>query len=340
MKPYSILHIDDTARFHQRMDRNYRHKYERIMAMPEVTTYDLGKPQKNLLARSYDVVMMGVFANSGCEFMLDGPLEAQNLAHIPLKCAILEDIHDGTFFGGWRALCQHLNQHYDFVIATYDCKELDTIKSLCPNIREFFILPHFIDTRTFHDYALAKTWDVLFYGNVRVEQYPFRFRLKNLLAQSNLTVKIIDHPGYAQYAPQICGANLARLINQAKITIATPSSDDYLVAKYVEISAANSMIAGQIASAGQSLWQGHYIHLDNQMSDQQIIDSLHQALLDPAKLASATEHMYSVIQDNYSLAAFDLAFESVIEKIILHNNPAHVANPPFLVTTQANECGQ
>jgi hypothetical protein len=316
MKTYSILHIDDTTIFRQRMDRNYLHKYERILAMPNVTNYDLNCPKKELLCHSYDLLIVGVFPNSGSKLLLNGAIEPERLSHIPLKCAIFEDIRDATFRGGRRALCEHLNQHYHFVIATYDCEELEYIKTLCPNVRQFFVLPHFIDTDIFHDYDLAKTWDVLFYGNVRSEVYPFRRRLGELLRQSDLSVKIIAHPGYADYKSQICGINLARLINQAKITIATPTSSDYLIAKYFEISAAKSMIAGQMASQGKSIWQDNYVYLDDQMSDAEIIDSLKSALLDQAKLDLSVQHMYSMMQKHYGLDAFIQAFERIIEKII------------------------
>jgi hypothetical protein len=321
MKNNSILHIDDTARFRQRMDRNYLHKYERILSMPNVTSYDLNCPKEALLGNSYDLLIVGVFPNSGYDFLLDGAVEPQKLSHIPIKCAVFEDIRDETFQGGWRALCEHLNQHYNFVISTYDCEELEYIKAHCPDVRQFFVLPHFINTDICHDYNLPKTWDVLLYGNVRANMYPFRLRLKNLLHQSDLSVKIIAHPGYADYKSQVCGINLARLINQAKITIATPTSSDYLIAKYFEISAAKSMVGGQMASQGKSIWQDNYVHLDDQMSDTEIIDRLKNALHNQTKLDSSVQNMYSIVHKNYDLDAFIQAFEVIIDSMIIAGEP-------------------
>jgi len=311
VKP-SILHFDDTSMFWHRMDRNYRHKYERIVAQLNVTAYDLKHPREEALSPAYDLLLVGTFGHSGNKFIPDDAIKPEHLDHIPCRCVILEDMHKNTFKGGVELFCEHLDQYYNYVLVTYDCEELEYIQSRCPNIRRFFVLPHFIDTETFRDYGLEKVWDILLYGNMRVEHYPFRSRLKNLLSESDLSLKIVDHPGYENYDPSVCGAGLARMINQSKITITTPAYSDYLVAKFYEISAAKCMIAGKMATEGEAIWQDHYIRLDEDMSDIDILERLKQALADEDRLEASINHMYENVQTKHGMDKFQEALEAIV----------------------------
>src|SRR5205807_9705725 len=67
---------------------------------------------------------------------------------------------------------------------------------------------------------------------------------------------------------------LARIINQSKISIATPPVGDYLVAKYFEISAAGSVVAGKMAAQGRPIWKDHYVQLEEDMSNVEILERL------------------------------------------------------------------
>ncbi|MCZ6672766.1 MAG: hypothetical protein O7C75_07490 [Verrucomicrobia bacterium] len=311
MKP-SILHFDDTSNFWHRMDRNYRHKYERIVAQLNVAAYDLKHPREEVLSPAYDLLLVGSFGHSGYKFIPDNAIKPEHLDHIPCRCVILEDMHKHTFKGGVELFCEHLDKHYNYVLVTYDCEELDFIQSRCPNIRRFFVLPHFVDTMTFCDYGLDKVWDILLYGNVRVERYPFRSRLQKLLRESDLSLKIVEHPGYENYDTEVCGKGLARMINQAHITIATPAYSDYLVAKYYEISGAKSMIAGKMATQGEAIWQDHYIRLGEDMSDTEILDRLKETLADKDHLEASTNHMYEIVRTQHSMDKFQEALETIV----------------------------
>src|SRR5438270_10137397 len=60
-----VLFVEDKKRFFKRMDRNYRHKYERIMKVLEsdsFTTTDLGALDSNLDPSLYGILLVGVFA--------------------------------------------------------------------------------------------------------------------------------------------------------------------------------------------------------------------------------------------------------------------------------------
>src|SRR5262249_47856702 len=124
-------------------------------------------------------------------------------------------------------------------------------KQLCPST-EFLWFPNAVNTELFHNYRQPKEYDVLLYGCIEAHTYPLRARLACLLARlPDVRFRQIPHPGY--YPPGgvegdgiIAGAKLAREINKSWITIATSSIYRCVMAKYFEIAASYSAIAGDM----------------------------------------------------------------------------------------------
>ncbi len=311
-----ILFVEDQKRFFNRMDRNYRHKYERLrnaFASDSFTTSDIGAIGPNLDPSLYSILLVGVFAVF--PLRTDPPewiVPPAWLEKINTRCAMVEDL--------WppRPNCDlpgFLGNKYQYLISTYDCDGLAQLCKRAPSIRKAYVIPHHIDTRLYKDRGLPKIYDVLLYGNMRPERYPFRNRLRRLLESSHLKVRIIEYPGAHVFDEERCSEGLARIINQSKISIATPSVGDYLVAKYFEISAAGSLVAGQMATQGRPIWKDRYVQLEEDMSDLEILGRLDAALKDEESLRRKSEIMGCIVRQDYSLDRYVERLTTVLEEI-------------------------
>jgi hypothetical protein len=311
-----VLHVDNHEVFLDSMDRTYLWKYEALQRQPWIRCVDVRSELSESEARQFDILMVGICGlPQHPRYPRRRRLPTAVLDAIPTRCVLFEDMREWTFEGGMDVVCEHVNRYYHYVIATYDCAELDRIRRTCPDLRKVFVLPHYINTTVFRDYGRPKIRDVILFGNTKVHKYPFRNRLKRLLLGSSLNVEIIDHPGYEQFDPEKCGEALAMKINESHLAVATPSTSDYLVSKYYEISACRTVIAGTMPSMGESLWDGNYVALRTDMPDQEILERLAAALADAKELSRMAGTMYNKIHGCHSLAAFVPAVKKILLEI-------------------------
>jgi hypothetical protein len=110
--------------------------------------------------------------------------------------------------------------------------------------------------------------------------------------------------------------DLAKLINRSWICISTPSKFDYLVKKYFEIAACNSVVAGNMPIQGKQIFGNNYIPLSNNMSDQKIISILQSALKNKQNLKNMSKHMYSVIHNKYIVKRRQEIYSDIYHEII------------------------
>jgi|SRR5215469_5429766 len=317
-----ILFVDDQKRFLTRMDRNYRYKYERMRKLLEsdsFTTVDIGGISSHLDPSLYAILLVGVFAVF--PLRTDPPewiVPPAWFHKVSTCCVMVEDLWPPR---PGRDLAEFLGNKYQFVVSTYDCDDLAQLCKRLPSVRKAYVIPHHIDTELYKDRGLPKIYDVLFYGNTNPERYPFRNRLRRLLASSHLRVRIIDYPGAHVFDEERCSEGLARIINQSEISIATPTAGDYLVAKYFEISAAGSVVAGTMAKQGRPIWKEHYVQLEEDMSDLEILGRLTAALKDKEWLRQKSEVMGQIIRQEYSLDRYIERLTAVLQEISTRGLP-------------------
>jgi hypothetical protein len=298
LRPIRILHVDNVAAFWTRMSRNYRYKYEAVRRHPAFTCVDIRKASEAAARGEFDVLIVGVFGTHP-----DGdfwcPLEV--LHHIPRRALVIEDLRDGALYGGTAGTCECLDAHFHRLISTYDCDALREVAGRCRALEGVSLLPHHINTAIFSDWGLERTIDVLLYGNIDRPYYTFRRRLLSLVEHRLPNVTRIAHPTYHRFDPERCGEGLARLLNQSRIAVATSTDDDYLVAKFFEISACATVLAGSMATQGEPIWGGSYIRLDESMSDEEIVGGLKDALSDLAPHKQAARLMSEKIHREWSV---------------------------------------
>jgi hypothetical protein len=186
------------------------------------------------------------------------------------------------------------------LIANYECPELTHIRLLRPNLKTYVIDLH-VDADIFRDYGLRKEYDVIIYGSLAPSVYPFRSRVCNLLTASSQFKIVHVKLESADYEAAICGERLARRINQSRLGLATTSNFDYLVEKYFEIPACRSVVLGNMNSQGRAIFGNYYVHIEDQMTDRQILGVIGDALADQSKLQMVADKMYSVMQSSYTL---------------------------------------
>ncbi len=298
------------------MDRNYRRKYEVLQRLPDVVSIDVSSASPaSIKSDEFDMLLFGVFGMPLHPRYPRGFRGPAGLDRISRACLMVEDLREDTYHGGIDALCHFLQEHVGYLVSTYDCPALHEIKRRCPGLRKVFVVPHHVDMAIFRDYAMPKRYDILLYGNIDRPWYPFRKRLHRLIPRFFENVRVIKHPSYAHFDSARCGEALARSINQSRIAIATSSECDYLLAKYVEISACRCLVAGTMATAGLEEWNGRFLQLNDGLSDHEICSRISERLASPQSIADQTDAMYRHVHATRGLDRYASTMTAVFEEI-------------------------
>ncbi len=236
----------------------------------------------------------------------------KKLLPIKYKYFIIQDMHPKTY-GDIFELCLFLNMNKINVIFTFlNNKEADIIKSLTNKCKHYHLLHH-IDTSIFKNTNKDKEYDIILYGSIHPKHYPFRKRLFELILANQDKFKVLYLTQPDTFDPEKCEYGLADKINKSKIGIATKSIYDYLVGKYFEISCCNSIVAGDMATDGISIFNDNYIKLENSMSDDEIINKLISELNNYENNKDKIEQFNNMILDNFNL---DKYIENLIKILI------------------------
>lgn len=162
-----------------------------------------------------------------------------------------------------------------------------------------------------------KEYDILFYGIRNPEAYPFRNRLYYLLSKGidNLRIKIIPYNKKREPNKIPTGSDLISLIQRSWLCIATKQIANLLLAKYYEIALCGSVVLGNYPDLEDErfLFNDNMIYIDDLMSDQEIIDRIHSALKDKAKLLEISKRTYEYFSNrylsNHGVSQFDQIFK-------------------------------
>lgn len=232
------------------------------------------------------------------------------------KVILLHDLHYNMFKNGYVAFfnyCKYLN--IKSVVSIYsDNFEYNIIKAYCDGYNlNLFIIPHLIDESIFKDYKQQKIYDILLYGETRFECYSFRKRIKNLLENNyhNFNIKILNNTN--EYTKE----KLSIEINKAYITIATKSSFDYFLMKYIETPLSGSLIAGDIPSQSNDFnLSTNMVILNEKMSDLEILYKLENELSNKYGINEKIKQQFNNIEYlklKYKPYYYTLLFDKIIE---------------------------
>lgn len=203
------------------------------------------------------------------------------------------------------------------IISIYDCPEFTYFSKFLTNISNFYLINHGYPNHIFKPISCEKKYDVLFYGATNSVIYILRCRIANLIRQiaplNNIRFRFITE------IEKIREEQLATIINKSWLCIACVSVFSYLVRKYLEISACNSVVVGDTNSQGQQIIGNNMVFINKTMSDKEIIDKITYYLTNKEILAALSFNKLSTVQtENYSTYADKL---NIISNIIIANTP-------------------
>lgn len=272
-----------------------------------------------------------------------GVLDIEKIINLNYKCgAVLLDICDVNFITSDKYI-KKMNYLLHF------CKNksfINTYSKLYPNKIINTIPSRYINIEKFKDYNLEKKYDILIYGTMEVKKnykneplesiknwvskyenknnkiinekinvYPLRQKVRNLLLKNShkFNIKILDPA--CIYDAKIANEELSKLINQSYLTLACCTIADIMMHKYIEISASNSCILGNIPSDYKDLFQNNIIEIDEFMSDSEILKIIENALNDKKLLIEKSNRLYNIIhkEHNYKKAIedFNILFDQI-----------------------------
>lgn len=231
---------------------------------------------------------------------------------------------DMFHFKSWKIHSQPPIQYVDGIIfLTKMTYYMDKYQKFFPN-KYIGGLDLFINDKLFNKKNIEKTHDIIIYGSLytmwpihpeddeRYIQklknnnkpipksdyfYPFRRRIADLLLnnKSKYKIKYIQRLPSAENVCKIRGENLSNEIASCYLALATTSRKEKCMIKYGEIVGSHTMVIGNIPTNFESIYKGNMLELNEEMTDQEILNKIDLYLSDKKLITSITnkfsEHM-------------------------------------------------
>lgn len=219
-----------------------------------------------------------------------------------LRLALLGDIHEYSFDGGISGLASYLSKN-DFHVVLWrypQCREADILKDHLKSNGwdgKFYWIPHSVLSNFFDIPPVEKNLDIILFGCVARTIYPLRYRIKKILGKlKDLKIRIIIKDGSLRKTKvSMSGEMLIKELSRSHLVVATRSKYNYLLRKYFEISAAGSVILGDMPIDGENIWGDNYVYVDGNMTDEEIESKIRDALFDKKGLEQKAQRMKDII---------------------------------------------
>ena len=157
--------------------------------------------------------------------------------------------------------------------------------------------------------------------------YEFRHRVKKLLIRSNkYKLNIIDPSPRGCWECPIRGEKLSLEINKSYLSLATRTCIDKCMQKYIEISASDTIILGNIPTDFKDLFDGNMIEINDDMSDDKILSIIDDALKNKEKLVDDAKIFGEKIRNFYGSNTRNTLedFLAISKEIIDEYNLKHI----------------
>lgn len=277
-----------------------------------ISIYDIDIHLRKKFKKNYNLVLINATAISYAVTKIELNKLVKKLKFLS-NCQnvvlLTHDLHDHSFIKSeWcfnlnldmndkkkliKILFEKLNiKHF---ISIYDCPELNFWTKSLFTTNNFYLINHGYPNNIFYPSSTIKRYDILFYGASLDVIYPFRSRLLNIIRNNPFfRLRIIDK------SEKIKEHKLSKLINESWLVIACVSIFSYFVRKYVEISACNSVVVGDINSQGHSIIDNNIVLLNNNMLDNEIINKINHYLQNKEILSALSFNKHEkLINESY-----------------------------------------
>jgi len=330
-----ILFLENKKIFEKWSSKTYEYKYNKLCESDKYDVIDIDDDISKVNVSKYKWIIFGwhgiplnKFYNEPKHIYYKKYIEnletyeeieekIKPLMKIKRKAIIVQDMHSCDYKNGLDNFCKYITDNkIHYIITPYlDTEQIKYIKSNCSKV---FIchMPHHIDETKFKDWNLKKDFDILLFGNDHKAFYPFRHRVINLLLKNkdNIKIKHIPKPrNYFRYNPNISDAALSKFMNRSWMTLCTPSKYNFLLGKYFESCMSKSAIIGNMATDGTDVWNDNYIQIDNDMSDDEILEIISEALDDKEYLKSIQNNMLEKMEDYYLSKYADKMYDELLK---------------------------
>lgn len=212
------------------------------------------------------------------------------------------------------------------------------IKEQIPNNNVLNFYSRYFDPLIYKDHGLDKKYDILIYGtrnfpykfneknkkiiksiykNINCKDfYALRTKLENILIKNKdkYNLKILTNgKNIKQY--NITGTDLSKLINQSYLTVCCSSVCDFLFYKHLEIPASNSVILGDYPSDYEEDFKDNIVEVNYNMSEEEILKIIDNALLDKKKLMEKSKRMHDIVHRKHCLKNSITDFTEIIKQM-------------------------
>lgn len=317
-----VLHVQNRStieRFHHSRPRDL-HRIRLSTPGFEASDGSLAPLERGM---PFDILLLGAVGHPLARpFPLQIEFNEAAMSRVPKRVLMLHDVHRASFRGGQPALRRFIQRWIHYVIFSYPCRATERLLEGCYGLLKTYQLGNHIDMEVFRDYGEERSIEVLLYGQTGGREYPFRRRLAQLLPRTRLVTRVIQAPrdGAGNSAPR--NEELSRLINGSWLAIATPTRQNYFVAKYLEIAASRTVVAGKLPREERDAWRHSYVRLEESMSDEEIVRRLESALGNKRRLLEMADRVYGTIRSNYGYDAYARKFRAIMNDIYRSPIPA------------------
>jgi len=187
----------------------------------------------------------------------------------------IHDIHDYTFIDGYFGFKNYCkNNNINLVIGNYIYNnESKIINSILKDLEiPYYVIPNLINDNIFKNYNNDKIYDILIYGNMGF-CYILRKRMLDIIKKTTKwKSRIIEFN-------ELTGIELSEEINKSYLSVATCSTFEYFLCKYIEIPMSSSLVIGNLPEQGKMLFgNDDFIQINDNMTDIEIIDKIDKVL--------------------------------------------------------------
>jgi hypothetical protein len=236
----------------------------------------------------------------------------------------------------------------DAIISIVQMSEIQKeYKKIFPTKYIGSLYQHYVNIDKFKNRDIPKEYDIIIYGTINFENetmrngldskyfekwkkrtgntnvpikfdfYPLRKRVADLILNSKkYKVNFIPTPSNQCWSCPIKGYSLSQEINKSYIGLATSSRSDKCMQKYLEISASDAIILGNIPTDFYELFVNNIIEISEDMSDKDILEKIDTCLSDKKSLETTAILFGKEIRNKHG----DTSSNKMVEQLIIMSN--------------------
>jgi hypothetical protein len=332
-----ILFIDNYKIFKNWASKTYEYKINEIRKDEKFHYFDIDDDINNINIKNYDTVIFGWNMTYISKYYtlkrdfylkyvkdLETDIQIKNFIlpfmDIKNKYLIIQDFNcNHDYLNGLNGLTKFLidNKINNIITPYLKNNGIEKIKKNIKNIN-IIHMQHHINSNYFKNWKLEKKYDIFIFGNISKKFYPFRWRLYNLLKKYQDDLNILFWEGirnYFKFKKNISNENLSKCINKSWITICTSSKFKLVLGKYMETSMSGSVICGDLPEDGKDTWKGNMIEINENMTDDQIINIISKYLDDKNELNKIINNCIKKTEKFYLKNFSKKLYQKITEKV-------------------------